>query len=202
MHFYGGSTTVAPNNVLVEQNWIEGGGTGGVYTKGTGNTLINNVIYDNGRHPFQSQPKGITVSSTATGFTAYHNTIYANARCIDLNSTENVSIRNNICFANATNTITGAGSGSTTTPNFFRNPLFVAAPANLDLQSTSPARSGSAPVGVTTDYAGMTREAPADFGAFEFETVAPLSTTHDSKPNGHAAADGSRAANAWKGVPQ
>jgi hypothetical protein len=51
---------------------------------------------------------------------------------------------------------------------------------------------------VTTDYAGVTREAPADFGAFEFETAAPPSTTHYIKPNGNDAADGSSEANAWK----
>ena len=174
LHLFDSHNRDLVKDVVVENNWFEGGGLAGLLVVGPNNRVVNNVIYNNAKHPWQAAPRAVVIGDAATGLKMYHNTIYDNgAECIYGKGTANVDIRNNICYRNQKNVITGFSSG-TLSPNFFNDPKFVAPPKSLDLREDSPARTGGVTtLGVAKDYDGKSREDTPDFGAYEFNVLPP-----------------------------
>jgi hypothetical protein len=174
IHLYDSHNPDLIKDVVVENNWLEGGAQSGLLVVGPNNRVVNNVIYNNAKHPRQAAPHAVVIGGAATGLKMYHNTIYDNgAECIYGKGTANVDIRNNICYKNQKNVITGFSSGILS-PNFFNDPKFVDPPKSLDLREDSPARTGGVnTLRVAEDYDSNLREDIPDFGAYEFNAPPP-----------------------------
>lgn len=147
----------------IRRNIIRNNTQYSIVSRATAMFCINNIIYGNGTSaPFDV----ITLNSSST---FYNNTVYSNSgRAI---IAESGPVRNNICYQNGTNTITGTG---TITHNLLTDPSFVnAAGGNFKLQSGSAAidtGTDLSSTGFTTDFDGAARPFGSawDIGAYEF----------------------------------
>lgn len=198
--------TGAQSNNTVKNNKIHDIGTTGLAIEArsqpgaTSHKIYNNIVYNNGN-------RGIGVRSEGgAGHLVYSNTIYGNATAgISLSNGTAHIIRNNIVWGNdtsksglgdfyddgvggsatATNNLCGSvsgsgfGSSSTVCP-YTTNPLFVnPGTGDFHIQADSPAIDHgftlSAPY--DTDFAGNTRFAPFDIGAYEFGVAQVVTIT-------------------------
>ncbi len=155
-------------NVTIRENRIRNNGTDGLDVAATTGLLAaNNLVYSNGGI-------GMRLRAGTAGAQIYHNSVTANSgnglQC-DAGASD-VEVRNTISYQNAG----GGGNnlvnscGATATSNLTTvDPLFVAAPANLQLADGSPGiNQGESLLSVTIDYAGNPRpQGPPDIGAYE-----------------------------------
>jgi hypothetical protein len=134
----------------------------------TGCLVYNNLVYNN-------PGDGIAnVFSTSVG--TYNNTIYGNglaAISIGSGSASNNTVRNNILFSNSNNSVSvGTAPGLVQDHNLTTNPFFLnAANADFHLTSSSTGAIGQSTdlsATFTTDFAGTTRTAPWDIGAYKY----------------------------------
>jgi Right handed beta helix region len=153
-------------NVIVRNNILRGNGQYAISTRSARMKIYNNLIHDNG---FDTPPSATILLAGAD--VVYNNTIVGNkGKCIEGST---ATIRNNICYGNTTNTITGSGTISN---NLFTDPKFVNTTAkDFRLQSTSPAINvgmNLAPT-VVNDYDQVARPQGAgyDIGAYEFKQI-------------------------------
>lgn len=150
------------------------GGEGILLGSGDDNVAYNNIVYNNG---VTYTGRGIRIySGTPRNNQIYNNTIYGNTwACIEISSDSTTAIvKNNVCWQNAINSVTNAGTGSTISNNLTTDPKFNNL-ATLDFRVTlgSPAIDGGTPVlMVGDDYFGIKRPQGLsyDIGAHEWSS--------------------------------
>jgi hypothetical protein len=172
------------SGVVIRNNFIKNFGTGSnctggmVFASGTGASIFNNIIRDQGG----SCGIGIQLFGNSGSAEVYNNTMYSNnGACIDVNSGhQNATLKNNLCIQNGSG-ITNSGTGTTQSNNITTGTAgdhFINVGAdNFQLVSTSSARDAGIDVGLP--YKGS---AP-DVGYAEYGNTYWVSITGGSTGN-------------------
>jgi hypothetical protein len=166
LHNYdGGSTPNVSNNTIINNIIHDTGNAGILISSGNNNLASNNVSY-------HSNTEGIKLYG-GTGARVYNNTFYNNRLDCALNSQDNLTFQNNICWRNGNDSLHQARGSATQSNNLFgTNPLFVNPDAgDFHLQSGSPAINAGVTLSeVTTAFDGASRPQGGryDIGAYEY----------------------------------
>lgn len=152
------------NNIIVATNYAS---AKGIYIHGAGEfgpvydtTVRNNTIYLTG-----SSSLGFGTDSSSVTFE--NNIVYSPNKIAF--SAGNITEGHNVYFGGGTNTVRSS-TGTIATSSITANPLFIAAPLNLQLQQNSPAINRGTAVNYSTDYSGnpRTHGVAPDAGAYEY----------------------------------
>jgi hypothetical protein len=167
--YFGGGSGSITNNTFYNNSAIGGTGGGSATGSANGGNAVNGAILA-GAITIENN---IFASNSATaGVGGTSGTASAGA----MNDGSATAITKNLFFGNL---VDGAASVSDTqgTGAVTSDPLFVSAPTNLRITSSSPAKAaGTTGANVpTTDLDGVTRPSPPSIGAFE--AVAPPTVT-------------------------
>jgi parallel beta-helix repeat protein len=178
-HLYGNNPAgpIPLTNSIIENNliykngtrgkWchrkIKDGGVGLYLDPGSGNTLRNNIIFNNWTGLYIGDPNNKVLNNTFYGNS--HGGLKA-----DNPSATNISVKNNIFFKNSPYDF--KGSGLVMSHNLTTDPKFVnTSGGNFQLQSGSPAiNAGVTLTDVPCDFDGNGRPAGSayDIGAYEY----------------------------------
>ena len=172
------------SNVSVYNNLVHNIDYFGIYFESesgngvlSGASVYNNIVY--------SCPRGIVCGGgvSSTNISIVNNTTYQNSGnelsfTASAGTYKSCIVRNNIFYGSGVSIPSGAGV--TQDHNLTGvNPLFVSAPSNFALQSSSPAiNAGSATGAPSTDYKGASRPQGSgyDIGAYEYVSSTPTPT--------------------------
>jgi hypothetical protein len=161
-NFGGVNNNIIRNNIFRSNGFIRQFGAMTLW-HGTGNLVYNNLILNN--------YDGISVGRNQSGLQVYNNTVVGNNNGIytSYNTSLNTIIRGNIVWQSGDIHDGVPGVGTVQDHNLVGvNPLFVSS-SDYHLQTGSPAiNTGVCFSAVPTDYAGTTRTAPCEIGAYEF----------------------------------
>jgi parallel beta-helix repeat protein len=117
------------------------GSTSGVTQTVSGVQIYNNLVYKNSI--YGGTAGAIRVSSGSVGTKIWNNTVYGNKGwgiSIEVNSTTDTVVQNNIVFANTSGQVTNTGTRTILNANLTTDPRFVNASAgDFSLQLSSPA---------------------------------------------------------------
>jgi copper-binding protein NosD len=170
---FANSTYGTPSvNNIARDNRIYGNGRG-INLAVNGALAYNNIIYNNST---STQAAGVTVTAGAANTKIYNNSIVnSNGYCIWIVAGTGHTVKNNICWQNANNSIRQDTAGNTISNNMFSNPSFVDGQGgNFALTSNSAAIDAGVTVSeVKDDFNGVQRpQASAfDIGAFEYPSA-------------------------------
>jgi len=178
----GGGTDYEHGQLLIANNIAAFNGASGIVSHFTNNVIIeHNTCYKNGTTN-DGEPGGIGVN-TSNNVTIRNNIVYATPDSWAIGklagTLNNLSLTNNIVFNENGMTIHNNMPNGWTA----ENPMLVN-PENEDfsLQNTSPAiNAGTSTIVVNNDYNGNSRsDGNPDVGAFEYNATASI--THNDKP--------------------
>ena len=177
IHLFSDDFAQAPSNNTINRNEIHdilagADRTRGMLFNGTGNLIMNNIVYNLQTSSFV---RGIEPYTASVNARVYHNTVYGTPQDGIYNQGSGSLIKNNISYGNSGSNFVEAGSGSTVSNNSWQapvsnaNPLFVnVGAANFHLQAGSPCVDvGVSLADVTADFDSVARANPPDLGAYE-----------------------------------
>jgi len=183
IHVYntgGGPDRAVVRNNIVHNNSVSGSGFELLVGSGVGHRVYNNIVYDN------NAGGGILLDSGGgcDSCKIYNNTIVDNAECLFIAAgSDNNTVKNNLCWSNADDTIDDNGTANTVLDNLEgTDPLFVNATSDdFHITVNSPAKDAGADLSVilTDDIAETFRPQGTafDVGAYEFP-AAPAAPTN------------------------
>lgn len=168
---------------IVRNNIIRDNGAIGLQMSvGFNNAAYNNIFYRNGWRLNGDHYPALLIGGwggAAGNDVVYNNTFWNNTReCISVGIAEgsgatNNTVRNNICWQNGSNDVyvKSTGTGNVTSNHTKTDPLFVnTGIGNFQLRAGSPAIDAGMDLSstFTIDFAGNTRTAPWETGAYMF----------------------------------